>query len=822
MPSLAITNRTNASALQSWNGRTSGSSDGGDSPRSGKNRGKSQGKAQASFVEKDATSGAVIEPGRWTMEAGIGGSLDDVNRDSNGIFTGEDLPRTTYTNTSGSRIPNGNQIPSRGVRPDMSTTESSGLLERPRLPERRLPSSYVDEQPDREGSDREASGWKMERAMSGFMRMFQRAGVADIAATWEIVPLPVYVDANHAPAANAAGQPFGAAGSPIPLPRHGPCIVGAVRNRDCDVILDVPTISGRHARLEVIRQRSVGLSKCVIMDLGSTNGTWVNRARITPFKEVPLYPGDIVLMAEPNIAFEVRVWTPCSENDEISLQGGSGSSSLIQGSSSSMNNDNNESHSSSSSSSNKNSSSPASGAGNGAMPSVPGERKAECWGADVTAALRMAAALEAESASRGVFAPVEAVGRADVGDRARQMLTAGEYQAAYMLLLGSVMAKPGDASLWAQLSAMERQRARRKQQGSSPGTTRVFLRAAVERFEALSDPAPRRSGLSRVFSTWAQLEYDMRNDGPARILFQKAVRAARSHPAGPAEADTAKLLFTWASREWKLGDAPLAARLCKEALEIEPGNAFALTLLGNIEERSGDLPMARDYFRQAIASDRKYVTALQSWARLEASAGNIKNARGLFRRALKLQPENVFVLQAWGVAEGRAGRLPEARIIFARCTKFDPKCRAAWHAWGKLEEDAGNKDRARELYNTVLGLKRSSVETLSALGRLERTCGNLVKAKEYLEEALKVDNKHAPSMNELGQLMRTEGSTALAYRLEKKAKRVNQDRRAMLAQVKRPQSGNVTSHTHQQPGAPQQQQQQQQKEQQQPPATPQN
>lgn len=722
-----ISNRPSASALQSWNSRAGGSSDGGDSPRSSKARRK----AQASFVEKDS-SGSMIQQG-WGINS-TGGSLDDAN----GIFTGEDLPRTPYSTPSPDPL-------SPGVRPNTSATESSGLLERPRLPE--LPSSASDT------SDREASGWKMERAMSGFMRMFQRAGVADIAATWELRPLAAYVAADHAPAANAAGQPFGAAEAPIPLPRHGPCIVGAVRNRDCDVILDVPTVSGRHARLEVIRQRSVGLSKCVIMDLGSTNGTWVNRARITPFKEVPLYPGDVVWMAEPNIAFEVQVWTP----NEPTPSAAAAVSAMDAGSSTPV------------------------------AAAAPAEGISESWGPAVMAALRMAAALEAEAASRGVFAPLEALGRTDVGDRARKMLASGDYQAAYMLLLGSVMATPDNASLWAQLGAMERQRARWKQQGSSSGTTRVFLRAAVERFEALTDPAPRRAGLSRVFSSWAQLEYDMRNDGPARILFQKAVRAARSHPAGPAATDAAKLLFTWAAREWKLGDAPLASRLCKEALEVEPGNPFALTLLGNIEASSGDVPAARDLFRQAIATDRRYVTALQSWARLEATAGNLKAARGLFRRALKLQPENVFVLQAWGVAEGRAGRVPEARAIFTRCTKIDPGCRAAWHAWGKLEEDVGEKERARELYSTALQLKRGSVETLSALGRLERMSGDLVKAQEYLEAALKADSRHAPSMNELAQVLRAQGSTSEAYRLEKKAKRMNQDRRAMLAQVKRPQ-----------------------------------
>ncbi|KAH7620811.1 putative GTP diphosphokinase CRSH1, chloroplastic [Nannochloris sp. 'desiccata'] len=564
---------------------------------------------------------------------------------------------------------------------------------------------------------------------------------------------------------------IGPSESPIPLPRHGPCIIGAVRNKDCDVIINVPTISGRHARLEIIRQHTIGLSKCVIMDLGSMNGTWVNRAKITPFKEVPLYPGDVVCMAEPSIAFEVAVVTTNTNNATVSGTG-IGNSATEDTSSSAVNEV----------------TSGRVGSSDAPSPNSSSSSVAPVWGPAVSAALRAAAALEAEAASRGVFAPLEALCSVNVGGKARSLLAAGDYQAAYMLLLGSVMAAPGDATLWAQLAGMERQRARRQEQGSSYGTTRAFLRAAAERFESLPDPASRRAGLSRVFSSWAQLEYDMRNDGPARILFQKAVRISRSHPAGAGASGTAKHLFTWASREWKLGDAPLAARLCKEALEIEPVNPYALTLLGNIEASAGQIKVARDYFKKAVdTGDRNFVSGLQSWARMEAQDGNIKIARTLFRRALKVQPENAFVLQAWGVAEGRSGKIEAARALFNKCIQVDPKCRAAWHAWGKLEEEAEDLEKARELYKKALGLKAKSVETLSALGRLERTAGNFDLAMKYLETALEADAKHAPSLQEMALLLRTQGGAdADAYRLEKRAKFVNSDRRAMLTQVKRP------------------------------------
>lgn len=48
---------------------------------------------------------------------------------------------------------------------------------------------------------------------------------------------------------------------------------------DCDYVLEVPTVSGRHLRLEAQRRPDAkgGYSRLLLTDLGSTNGTRVNR-----------------------------------------------------------------------------------------------------------------------------------------------------------------------------------------------------------------------------------------------------------------------------------------------------------------------------------------------------------------------------------------------------------------------------------------------------------------------------------------------------------------------------------------------------------------
>jgi len=85
------------------------------------------------------------------------------------------------------------------------------------------------------------------------------------------------------PEAAAASAGPGPAPPTLPLPGPGrPVVVG--RAADCDVVVDYPMVSGRHAELTPV---GAGWS---LRDLGSTNGTYLAGRRIAG--AVPVRPGD--------------------------------------------------------------------------------------------------------------------------------------------------------------------------------------------------------------------------------------------------------------------------------------------------------------------------------------------------------------------------------------------------------------------------------------------------------------------------------------------------------------------------------------------------
>jgi pSer/pThr/pTyr-binding forkhead associated (FHA) protein len=69
------------------------------------------------------------------------------------------------------------------------------------------------------------------------------------------------------------------------------------RSRDCDVTLDDPNVSRRHAEL-----RREG-ANWVVSDLGSTNGVKVNGHRVN---DHPLTPGDQITLGLERLTFEVE------------------------------------------------------------------------------------------------------------------------------------------------------------------------------------------------------------------------------------------------------------------------------------------------------------------------------------------------------------------------------------------------------------------------------------------------------------------------------------------------------------------------------------
>ena len=97
------------------------------------------------------------------------------------------------------------------------------------------------------------------------------------------------------PPARAGGRAMLVGGGKRTVLSGNRVVIG--RSRDCDVALDDPNVSRRHAEL-----RNHG-GTWVVADLGSTNGVKLNGRRVS---EAPLKPGDEIAIGLERLTFEVE------------------------------------------------------------------------------------------------------------------------------------------------------------------------------------------------------------------------------------------------------------------------------------------------------------------------------------------------------------------------------------------------------------------------------------------------------------------------------------------------------------------------------------
>ena len=115
-------------------------------------------------------------------------------------------------------------------------------------------------------------------------------------------------------------------------------------------------------------------------------------------------------------------------------------------------------------------------------------------------------------------------------------------------------------------------------------------------------------------------------------------------------ADVAALQRAWdaqaqaAVRDYKFGDAQGAIADANNALNSDPDNPLALTILGLAEFKSGDLPASRQTFLKVLNSDSSNVIALNDLAIICSRQNQTKDAMNYYAKAITDSPSNRMLL----------------------------------------------------------------------------------------------------------------------------------------------------------------------------------
>ncbi len=128
------------------------------------------------------------------------------------------------------------------------------------------------------------------------------------------------------------------------------------------------------------------------------------------------------------------------------------------------------------------------------------------------------------------------------------------------------------------------------------------------------------------------------------------------------------------------GDAVLAEHLFRQAIDLEPTMAAALTNLGNLAYRHGELEEARRMYERAVEHDPHQPEARYNLANLLEDLGETERAITELRRVCAAAPDFADAHYNLGIMLATVGGLAQARQHLERYLELDHGSDWATHA----------------------------------------------------------------------------------------------------------------------------------------------
>ncbi len=162
--------------------------------------------------------------------------------------------------------------------------------------------------------------------------------------------------------------------------------------------------------------------------------------------------------------------------------------------------------------------------------------------------------------------------------------------------------------------------------------------------------------------------------------------AVEDSPTEANNGTTAYRTFVEACAAEDRGDSKLAEHMFRQALELEPNMAAALTNLGNLVYRQGELEEARSLYERALERDPTQPEARYNLANLLEDLGEMDLAVAELRRVCAAAPEFADAHYNLGIMLAQIGGTAQAKQHLERYLELDTQSDWAQHARAFLDQ----------------------------------------------------------------------------------------------------------------------------------------
>ena len=178
-----------------------------------------------------------------------------------------------------------------------------------------------------------------------------------------------------------------------------------------------------------------------------------------------------------------------------------------------------------------------------------------------------------------------------------------------------------------------------------------------------------------------------------------------------------------ASKLQRTGHLAEAERICRQILEIDPGHADSMHLLGVIAYQTGRLGDACELIGKALAIDDQNAGYHSNLGMVLMAQGKLDHAATCYERALAIWPDFVAARLNLGSVFHAQGKFDEAQACCERVLALDPTLAQAHSSLGAVLQAQGKLNEALLCSERAVALNPDLAEAHHNLGRLLRTLG---------------------------------------------------------------------------------------------------
>jgi tetratricopeptide (TPR) repeat protein len=166
------------------------------------------------------------------------------------------------------------------------------------------------------------------------------------------------------------------------------------------------------------------------------------------------------------------------------------------------------------------------------------------------------------------------------------------------------------------------------------------------------------------------------------------------------------------------GDFKNAEEVFEQAVALHPGDARALTALGQVQEQLGKLPESIETFRKVIELDPRSADAHENLGIALGDRSDFAAALKESSVAIRLAPSSASAHFLRGRLLGDLGKHEEARVEFRKVLDLAPEYAQALYYWAALEGDEGNLVMQGNLLKRYLRLRPDQATVFDQLGHV--------------------------------------------------------------------------------------------------------